>query len=259
MTDGPTNMFQGELAALQRTREMESLNTSPVSSAMSDIADVISQFGVPGAGLFARALKSGQAPIEKVVEPLENGAYAEITSIRKHLEGQDARIEEFEVRLRSQEAQCAYLGGVLHGLRSPDPEKHKRLGAMTISCIFADDLKPESLDGMMRAAIELKDADISMLGRLYSIYRPLLDRMERARASGPASIPNLHNEIQNIWHNFGRSLNPAEQLEYRGSFARLQSHGMIQQVTFSNSEVGREPYLLLEEGAKFYERLQEIA
>jgi len=42
----------------------------------------------------------------------------------------------------------------------------------------------------------------------------------------------------------------------------LETQGLrieeIQQVTFSNNEVGREPYVLLEDGAKFYERLQEI-
>lgn len=252
--DRPRNQFDSELAALQSRREMESLSTSPVSSVLSEIANVADEFGVPGAGLFAKALKSSQAPIEKVVEQLENGAYAEIVRIRKHDEDQDARLKEFEARLRSQEAQSAYLGAVLHGLRTSDPRKHIRLGTLTINCVYADDLKPESLDDMMRAATELKDADISMLGKLYQLWKPLLDRAKRTTPSST----NFHNEIQNIWHNFGRSLNPAEQLEYRGSFARLQSHGMIQQVTFSNNEVGREPYVLLGDGAKFYERLQEI-
>ena len=257
--NGPTNMFDGELAALQRSREMESLNISPVSCALSNIADVISQFGVPGAGLFAKALKSGQTPIAKVVEQVESGAYSEITRIWRHLEGHDVRQNEFEAQLKSHEAQNAYFSAVLHGIRTSDPKKQSRLGALTINCIYNNETKPESLDGMMRAAIELKDVDISMLGRLYPLGKPLLDRMERAKQGLPASVPNLHGEIQNIWHKFGRSLNPAEQLVYRGSFARLQSHGMIQQVTISNSEVGREPYLLLEDGAKFYERLQEIA
>jgi hypothetical protein len=256
--DRPTNQFNGELAALQSRREMESLSTSLVSSALSEIADVVDQFGVPGAGLFAKALKSGQTPVEKVVEQLENGAYAEIVRIREQLEGQDTRLKEFDMRLKSQEAQAACVAAVLHGLRTSDPKKHFRLGGLTINCVYANDLAPESLDDMMRAAAELKDADISMLGKLYQLWKPLLQGVERAKHSISWS-PNFHNEIQNVWRNFGRSLNPPEQLEYRGSFARLQSHGMIQQVTFSNNEVGREPYVLLEDGAKFYERLQEVS
>ena len=138
--DGPRNQFDGEMAALQNRREMESLSTSPVSSLLSKIADVAGEFGVPGAGLFAKALKGGQTPIEKVVEQIEAGAYLEIVRIRKHDVEQDARLSEFEVRLRSQEAQSAYLGAVLHGLRTSDPRKHIRLGTLTINCVYANDL-----------------------------------------------------------------------------------------------------------------------
>jgi hypothetical protein len=250
-------MFDGELAALQRVGEMESLSTSPAVTALGKIGVVASDFGVPGAGLFAKALKSGQTPVEKTVEQIEYGAYAEIVRIWNHLEGQGKRLEEFEARLRSQEANSVYLGAVLHGFRTSDPKKQSRLGALAVNCIYANDLRGESLDDMMRAAVELREADLSLLGKLYSLWKPLLDRVERAKHAS-SSPPNFHNEFQNVWHNFGRSLNPTEQLEYRGSFARLQSHGMIQQVTYSNSEVGREHYVLLEDGARFYERLQEI-
>lgn len=258
-TDGPTNMYDGELAALQRIREMESLNISPISTALSKIADVISQFGVPGAGLFAKALENGQTPVEKVVEQLESGAYAQINRIWKHLDGQDAQLREFTERLQNQEAQSAYQSAILHALRTSDPKKQALIGALTINCIYANELKPEILDDMMRAVVELKEADVSLLGKIYKSLKPLLDRMERARQMNPLLSFDLHNGIQTEWQNFARTLNPAEQLVYRSSMARLQSHGMIQQVSFSNFGLGHEPYLLLEEGVKFYQRLQKIA
>ena len=155
--DGPRNQFDGELAALRSRREMESLSTSPVSSVLSEIADVAGEFGVPSAGLFAKALKSGETPVEKVVEQIENGAYVEISRIWKHLEGKDAQLKEFGERLESQEAHSAYVAAVLHGLRTSDPKKQSRIGALTVNCVYTKDLNPESFDDMMRAAVELKD------------------------------------------------------------------------------------------------------
>jgi hypothetical protein len=47
---------------------------------------------------------------------------------------------------------------------------------------------------------------------------------------------------------------------YRSSFSRLESYGLIQKFReISTAAVGLEPYALLEEGKKFYERLQEMA
>jgi hypothetical protein len=260
MTERPANQFDGELSALRHQRKMDDLGESPVVDQVLDVTVKIAEkAGLPPfMGLFRKALRLGQPSIEKMVGDLESAAFEEIRRIWEHLHGQEKRQKEFEARLNSHEAQVAYLSACFHGLRTSDPQKHSRLARLTINCIFVDDLKSESLDGMMRAAVELKDADLIMLGKLYQLWKPLLDRVDRTKHA-TSSSPNFHNEFQNVWHNFGRSLNPSEQLEYRGSFARLQSHGMIQQVGFSNNEVGREPYVLLEDGAKFYERLPEIA
>ncbi len=253
------NQFDGELAALRHQREMDALSESPGVDRVLDVTVKLAEkVGLPPfMGLFRKALKFGQPSIEKMVDDLESAANEEIRRIWERLEGQAERQKEFEARLNSHEAQVAYLSACFHGLRTSDPRNHSRLALLTINCIFMDDLKPESLDDMMRSAAELRDADIDMLGRLYELWKPLLKRVERAKLA-TSSSPNFQNEFQNGWHRFGHSLNPTEQLEYRGSFARLQSHGMIQQVMFSNNEVGREPYVLLEGGAKFYERLRGI-
>ena len=55
-------------------------------------------------------------------------------------------------------------------------------------------------------------------------------------------------------------LDASKHLVYRSSFSRLESHGLIQKFReISTAGVGLEHYALLEEGKKFYERLQEIA
>jgi hypothetical protein len=252
--DGPRNQFDGEFAALQSRREMESLSTSSVSSVLIKIADAASEFGVPGAGLFAKALKSGQSPVEKVVEQLENGAFAEIARIWRHLGGRDAEFEEFNARLQSQEAQSAYLGAVLHGLRTSDPRKHIRLGTLTINCVYSNDLEPESLDGTMRAAVELNESDISLLGRIYELQVHVIrdfassdsDRLHRITEDWTART-KLKTENGGI-----------ELAKCRGSVARLQAQAFVQLRT-PGFDAGAEIAVLLEDGARFYEHLQEIA
>jgi hypothetical protein len=264
--DRPRNQFDGELAALQGRREMESLSASTVSSVLSSVADAISQFGVPGAGLFAKALKSGQTPVEKVVEQLENGAYAEIARIRRHDEEQDGRLEEhdsrfreFEVRLQSQEAQSAYFSAVLHGLRTSDPKKQSRIGALTINCVYKNDLNPESLDGMMRAAAELRDHDVQVLG---SIYKMQISQLTPAALQAPYvnRLNNLNGMWMNWWKGDGACYLRDEGMAYRSSCIRLQTVGFIASIG-SNSILdgpSKINYELLLEGKKFYERLQEV-
>ena len=258
MGDERINQFDGELAAIRHQRDMESLGASTiVNKALDATGSLIEKLHVPGAGLFRKALKSGETPVETLVDQLEAAALDEIHRIWKHIEGQDDRLRHFEARLQSQEALSAYRGAILHGLRTFDPAKRARLGALTIRSVYENELEPESLDGLMRAAVELRESDLSLLRELYRLWKPLLERAERAKEA-TSQPPNFHSEIQTVWSNFRHSLDPAKQLEYRGSFTRLQSHGMIQQVVFGNNEVGREPYVLLNEGARFYERLQEI-
>jgi hypothetical protein len=132
-----------------------------------------------------------------------------------------------------------------------------RLARVVVNGVKEDDLDSESLDEMMRAAVELKESDISLLGKLYaSQNRPLLLQVRKGEAPH-----NWHGNIQTVWREFVNSgaLNPQEHLSYRSSLSRLESAGLIQRVENGGMYgVGLEVYALLLEGQKFYERLQEI-
>jgi hypothetical protein len=267
-----------EVSAVNQQRHNEELSRAPVGGVLESAttltgaavtlgtslvaggsaALVMAGSVVAGMGIVDWFRKLGTSKVDENLEALGQATEDALNRVENFLKEHGTAIGEIKRRLDSDEFRNAMAGASLQALRATQKERLKRLALILANGVKENDLAPESTDDMMRAAIELKDADILMLGRLYPLWKPLLDRMERTKRGRPALMPNLHSEIQNIWHNFGRSLNPAEQLEYRSFFARLQSHGMIQQVTFSNSEVGQEPYLLLEEGAKFYERLQEI-
>ena len=255
--------FDTETDAALTLLNYEALSETPGGEFVEIIGDLLLLIGTGGLW----GLTGGASNLALKVRKLAGASYASnliyaITAVRNDLATLFKNHEELRERIEALPTNPKFAEAIstlaLRAMHTSVRDRLKRLARIVVNGVKEDDLEPESLDDMMRAAIELKDTDISMLGKLYQLWKPLLVRADRAKHA-TSSSPNFHNEIQNIWHNFGRSLNPAEQLEYRGSFARLQSHGMIQQVTFSNNEVGREPYVLLEDGAKFHERLQEIA
>jgi len=255
-SDEPMNQFDGELAALRNQREMDALGESPGVDRVLDVTVKLAEkVGLPPfMGLFRKVLKLGQPSLEKMVEDLEAAAYEEIRRIRDHLHGQAKRQEEFEARLNSQEAHVAYLSACFHGLRTSDPQKHSRLALLTINCVFVDDLKPESLDGMMRAAVELTEDDISLLGRLRRSQRLILENI----ANRPFSY-QWYEQVGASWEGeFSRS--EREHLSLRGSLMRLRSLGFIAETGASlNGELAKQHFGLLFEGKNFYERLQEIS
>src|ERR1035438_2635924 len=122
-----------------------------------------------GLGLFRKALKFGKPSAEQMVENMDEEANRQYQRIWEALDGHTARQQEFEARLQGQEAESARLSALFHGLRTSDPGKHSRLARLTINCVFVDDLKPESLDGMMRAVVELTGRDIAVLKSIYEM------------------------------------------------------------------------------------------
>jgi hypothetical protein len=254
--DEPLEPIQRRTRGAEASKGDEALDESPgVDVVLDATVKLAEKVGLPPfLDLFRRALKLGQPSVEKMVDDLESAAYEEIRRIWEHLEGQVERQKEFETRLNSHEAQVAYLSACFHGLRTSDPQKHSRLAFLTINCIFMDDLKPETLDNMMRAAVELKDADIVLLERIYKIQVHIIrevtgtdnDRLHRIVTDWTA---RTKLRIENGGIELGSC---------RGSLARLQAQAFIQLRT-PGFDAGAEIAVLLEDGAKFYERLQEIA
>lgn len=94
-----------------------------------------------------------------------------------------------------------------------------------------------------------------LLGKICDSQRSLLQQ-QRGR-----DTTYWFGQLQTVWDEFVRSgvLNTSKHLVYRSSFSRLEASGLIQRFRdISTAGVGQEPYALLEEGLRFYERLQEI-
>jgi hypothetical protein len=262
MSEIKLNQYNGEFAALQHQREMESLSRSPfVEAVVGATASGADKLGLPIGGLIRWALKSGQTPLETIIEQIESSAAAAIARHENRLDGHDKELKEFRKALQSQGAQTAYRAAVFHGIRTFDSAKHMRLGTLTINCIYVDDLVPESLDGMMRATVELTEHDINVLGSIYEMQIYLFSPQELQKEYR-WRIDAIRSRWEQYWDNQSfSSYQGANGQEFNSSCARLQSVGLI--ASIGTKTILRGPtmhdYELLPEGKKFCERLQEVA
>ena len=122
-----------------------------------------------------------------------------------------------------------------------------------------DDLEPESLDDMMRAAVELKELDVKML-QLIALHQPKAVLMEQAW------YEHWIIEVRKSWvsKEFQQGMAKLKQISdgigVRSSLSRLQGFGFILSVPANPTTKPPiyEPYALLPAGANFLQRLKEI-
>lgn len=275
------NQFDGEFEARKHVRKMDALKESPlvgrILDAVSDggaaaaaigavvIPPAAPAFSVIGAsfmglGLFRRAWKFGKPSFEQMIEDVEAGADDQAQRILEQVHGQAECLEEFRARLQSQEAETARLSALFHGLRTCDPRKHRRLGRLTINCIFENDVKPESLDTMMRATVELREQDIRVLKSINEMQSDLFTTAEMAKPYG-FRVDAIRRKWKTWWDHDGSTYLADGGAAFRGSTARLQSTGLIVSIGRASRSIGAslDDFELLLEGKTFYERLQEIA
>jgi hypothetical protein len=264
-----------EVSAVNQQRLNEEQNQSPVDGALESATSVagsavalgaslvvggpaglaLAGSVVAGMGIVAWFRKLGTTKVEENLEALGQAAEDAFNRVERVLSEQGKSIEEIQDRFKSEELMQAMASASLQALRTTEEERLKRLALVLANGVKEGDLEPESLDDMMRAAVELRDRDIVLLGKICISQRSLLQQ-QRGR-----DTTYWFGELQSVWDQFVRSgaLDASKHLVYRSSFSRLESRGLIQKFReISTARVGLEPYALLEEGLKFYDRIQEI-
>jgi DNA-binding transcriptional MerR regulator len=261
-----------EVAADNQRRKMEELSDSPaggviesaisvagptlaVGSALGAHGLVVASSVVAGLGIIDWFRKLGSSKVNENLEALGQATEDALNRVESTLREHGTSIDEIKARIDSPEFKNGMASASLQALRTTQGDRLKRLALILANGVKEGDLGSESLDDMMRAAVELKDADIVLLGKIYESQKSLL-KQSRLNTS------NWFGNVQTYWDEFVKSgaLDASKHLVYRSSFSRLDSHGLIQKFReISTAAVGLEPYALLEEGLKFYERLQEIA
>ncbi len=238
----------------------EALSEVPGGEFVEIIGDLVKLIGTGGLW----GLTGGASNLMLKVRRLAGASYGSnliyaISAVRDDLAALYQSNEELHGRIESLQNEPKFAEAIsalaLRAMQTSVKDRLRRLARIVVNGVKEGDLEPEGLDDMMRAAAELKDTDIVLLGEIYDSQKSL---MKQPRLS----TTSWFGQIQTLWNEFVDSgtLDGSKHLVYRSSFSRLESHGLIQKFReISTAAVGLEPYTLLEEGLKFYERLQEIA
>lgn len=240
-SQSPVNRF---LDGAESIAQAASIVTGSVA-----IGSIARTFGI------ARRFTSGVgvATLEENLDHLGDATEAALSRVEKNLDAQGVRIGEIERRLNSNELLEGIKAATLQAQRTKDKKRLERMALILANGVAEDDLEPETLDDMMRAAVELREQDIVLLKKIFESQEGIIRR-------GVRDSTNLYSDVQCAWGEFLKSgaLRDVSQLEYRSSLARLESHGLIQQISASQFGIGQEPYMLLEEGAEFVKRINTI-
>ncbi len=240
--------------------QFEELSVTPGGELAEIASDLIKLVGTGGLW----GLAGGASGLVLKIRKLAGASYASnlifvIKAVRNDLGDLYQRDEKSRQRIDSLPTEPKFAEAIaavaLRAMHTSVKDRLRRLARIVANGVQEDDLDAESLDDMMRAAVELKDADIVLLGKLYESQAGLLTSYKFLSSE-------WSQQVASGWPNSFSFLDSPDARGSRASLARLQASGMIQEVRTLMTPTGEmrtQPFGLLPEGKKFYERLQEIA
>jgi hypothetical protein len=162
------SMFDNEIAAVNAMRRNEKVLGSGLADTLADSGDAIeSATGVAALGRLLKIPKmfsqAGTATVQENLEYLGDATEAAILRVEKGLDDSQTEIAKILLRIESQEFREAMASAALQTLRTTQKEKLKRIALILANGIAENDVKPETMDDMTRAAVELSNWDVQML------------------------------------------------------------------------------------------------
>ena len=254
------SQLDSETDAALAQLDREELSTMPGGEFAQIIGDLLALIGT--GGLWAVA--GGTSNLLLKVRRLAGASYASnlifaITAVRNDLEFLCERHAELRERIESLRTDPKFAKAVaalaLHAMHTSVKDRLKRIARIAVNGVKEDDLEPESLDDMMRAAVELTEGDIVLLRAIYEKQIGLL-------RTGAYLSAEWSQQVAANWSMHFNHLDSPEFLHVRSSLARLQSLGLVAPVETMmsrNGSIAHQPFGMVLEGKKFYERLQDLA
>jgi len=238
----------------------EELSKTPGGEFAEIIGDLLMLIGT--GGLWAVA--GGASNLLLKVRKLAGASYASnllyaISAVRDDLKTLYERHAELRERIESLRTDPKFAGSIsalaLRAMHTSVKERLDRLARLVVSGVKEGDLGIEGLDDMMRAAAELTAWDLIVLGKMHSSQRHLL--------SNRYDSHGWSEQVGHVWTDWNRifGISEDQHLKLRSALSHLQSVGLITEAQTNfvkDGSLARQAFGLLPEGAKFYERLQEI-
>jgi len=275
---------ENEVAAENQRRRMEEISTSPVGGVIEGATNLASPALVVGAAVIASGAPSatgmaiagsvvagfgivdwfrklGGAKVSENLESLGQATEYALERLENSLRGQGKSIDQLTARIESVEFKQGIASATLQALRTTQKNRLERMALILANGVKENDLRPESVDDMMRAAVELSGRDILELGEFVSRQSDILTESEN-------SPMQWHDKVRGQWQTWVREDHNAyswrrtlSYFELSGSRARIAAFGFIVAIrpNGTSNSPAEVPYALLPEGKKFFERIQEIA
>jgi hypothetical protein len=257
--------FDLETDAALAQINFEELSTIPGGEFAEIIGDLLKLVGGGPLGI-----AGGVSNLLLKVRKLAGSSYASnlvftITAVRNDLAVIYDRNEELRIRIDALPNDPKFVEAIaalaLRAMHTSVKDRLTRLARIVVNGVKEEDLEPESLDDMMRAAVELTEHDVNVLSSVYKMQVHLFSPRE-VQNEYSWRINAIHSLWENRWKNEARSsYQGINGMNLNGSFARLQSAGLIVSIGTASILYGptMHDYELLPAGKKFWERLQEIA
>jgi hypothetical protein len=255
--DSPTE------AALARLKS-ENLSSSTVDGKAEKAATlggiILEAVGFTGASQpvkFLSTLKSLAA--DKDEGNLIYFGEALVDDIRRLYRLHEESKNQFDQGINSPEFNAAVANATLHITRTNVESRLKRLAHLITNGVRVGDLETESLDDMMRAAVELTARDVIELGVFMNRQSAILAQAKE--------LPMMwYDNIRRSWQSWAIEDSAAfregklSYFELNSSRSKLAASGFIIAIPPAGTTNSPDafPYALLPEGARFLERLQEI-
>jgi hypothetical protein len=252
--------IDSRLDAVQTQLTFEEISATPggeIAEVIGDLVKIVASGGLLAVG-------GGASNLLQKVRKLAGASYGSnliyvFTELRNELadlyQGQSDLRGRIESLCDDPQFSNAIAALALRAMHTSERERLKRLSRIVVSGVIADDLEPEGLDDMMRAAVELTERDIHLLKEIYEAQVWLF-------RGTPYLSSEWSQEVMGIWSMKFDQLDRPGYLRTRSSLARLQSLGLIAAVETMmarDGSIAHQPFGLLQEGKNFYERLKNIA
>lgn len=236
----------------------EELSKSPGGEFAAVVGDLLALNGAGG----PLAAVGGISNLLLRIRKLAGASYASnliyaVTAVRNDLADLYAKHSELRERIKSLPSDPRFAEAVsslaLQAMHTSIRARLSRLARIIVNGVKENDLEPESLDDMMRAAASLTEWDFEVLGRMCSSQKSLVSSRRMSF--------EWSEQVGHIWTNWNNvfGIGEDQHLRLRGALSRLQSLGLIAEVQTNfvkDGSLARQAYGLLPEGERLYERLK---
>lgn len=251
--------FDTETDAALTQLNFEALSEIPGGEFVEIIGDLLKLVGGGG----PLGIAGGISNLLLKVRKLAGASYASnliftITAVRNDLATLYERCGNLRERIEALPADPKFAEAIsalaLRAMHTSVRDRLKRLARIVVNGVKEDDLEPESIDDMMRAATELTGRDISILVKVAEIQAKTATFYPLTTGDGTINRP------REVWKalELERFISLQNQMEIRASLARLQSVGFGAEIQTTDS-TWHPRFLVTPLGERFIERVREIA